>query len=170
VFEGWTGFFQLLGTAAGSLIGLLFVVVTLTSNVDRERATRGASLYLTPTLFHFGAIVVVSAIALAPRLGPGVGSALIGAGGLLGAIYTITIAVRLRIGHAPEPPHWSDHWCYGVGPAAAYVALVVGAIVAAGSPTTGAATVGAVTVGLLVLAIRNAWDLITWLAPRRERA
>jgi len=38
MFEGWDNYFVLLGTASAGLIGLLFVVITLTSNFERSRA------------------------------------------------------------------------------------------------------------------------------------
>ena len=36
------------------LIGLLFVVVTLSNSRDRERALRAVSIYMTPTAVNFG--------------------------------------------------------------------------------------------------------------------
>ena len=70
MFEGWDNFYLMLGPAAVGLIGLLFVVVTLTAGFDRSKAIRGQALYLTPTALHFGMVMVISAIAMAPRLGP----------------------------------------------------------------------------------------------------
>ena len=60
MFEGWDNYFVLTGTASGGLIGLLFVVVTLTSGLERGRALRASGIYMTPTLVHF-AVVLVSA-------------------------------------------------------------------------------------------------------------
>ena len=68
MFQDWDSFFLLIGTAAGALIGLLFVVETLTVGFERDSALRGARVYITPIVFHFAAVLVVSAAALAPRL------------------------------------------------------------------------------------------------------
>ena len=70
MFEGWDNFYLMIGPAAVGLIGLLFVVVTLTAGFERSRAIRGQALYLTPTALHFAMVMVISAVAMAPRLGP----------------------------------------------------------------------------------------------------
>jgi hypothetical protein len=67
MFEAWDNVFVLTGTASGGLIGLLFVVVTLTSaRVDRDRALRASGVYMTPNLVHFAVVLVASALVLAP--------------------------------------------------------------------------------------------------------
>ena len=43
MFQGWDNYFFMLGSAGAGLIGLLFVVVTLTAGIDRSRAQRGAA-------------------------------------------------------------------------------------------------------------------------------
>jgi hypothetical protein len=170
MFEGWDGFYLLIGGAAGALIGLVFVVVTLTSGMDRSSALRGSSIYMTPTVFHFGVVLVIGAVALAPSLSaPAVGT-LIAVAALAGLAHAVTATVRITSRKTPEPPHWSDVWWYGVGPTAAYVGL--GAVAASAwiSPADTPHATAFVLLILLVIAIRNAWDLVTWLAPRRDGA
>src|ERR1700740_3153229 len=50
VFQGWDNFYFMVGSAAAGLIGLLFVVVTLTAGFDRDQAQRGQALYMNPTM------------------------------------------------------------------------------------------------------------------------
>src|SRR5580704_13047820 len=94
MFHGWDNVFMLMGTASGSLIGLLFVVVTLTTNIDHARAIRAGGLYLTPTMVHFAAALVVSATVLAPRLSPLLTAIIIAVAALLG----FSNAVRTWLG------------------------------------------------------------------------
>ena len=64
-----------------------------------------------------------------------------------------------------EPPHWTDIWFYGVIPTALSLAL---AVVAWGFWSEAAWAVHGVAVvitGILLICIRNEWDLVTWLAP-----
>src|ERR1700749_4171148 len=70
MFEDWDNFYLLVGSAAAALIGLLFVVATLTAGIEQGRARRGETLFMTPTVFDFAVIVVVSALAMTPRLSP----------------------------------------------------------------------------------------------------
>jgi hypothetical protein len=56
--------------------------------------------------------------------------------------------------------HWTDPWAYAGFPALAYLALGVAAAFRS------AFGIGVVAVVILMLGVRNAWDLITWIAPR----
>jgi hypothetical protein len=166
MFPGWDNYFFLTGSAAAGLIGLLFVVVTLTAGVDRTRAIRGAALYMTPTMVQFLAVFTISAVAVAPHLSP------IWVAGLSAAITLLGLvnAVRATLGIArPQTslptPHWSDLWCYGAGPALLYLALLVACLEVSRQVEGAPATLAGRMLALLLLAIRNAWDLVTSLAP-----
>jgi hypothetical protein len=166
MFEGWSDYFVLLGTASGGLIGLLFVVVTLTANVERSRALRAAGVYMTPIAVHFGVVLSVSAATLVPRMTSHQIAALIALFAALGlSAATRTCLGILEFRRGADPPHWSDLWGYGVGPATAYVALEVAALSVWQGAAWAVYLLAALLLTLMLLAIRNAWDLITWMAP-----
>jgi hypothetical protein len=166
MLRDWESFYLLVGSAAAALIGLLFVVATLTVSIDRKSAERGDKLFMTPIVFHLCGIVVLSSLALAPTLTPaafGIVCALVAVAGFAyGAMVTFGI---VTVGDPPT--HWSDKWYYGAGPTLAYVALAI--IAAAMLRNRGWAVNGVATVivFLLLLGIRNAWDLVTYLAPKQ---
>ncbi len=171
MFEGWDSFYLLIGGAAGALIGLLFVVATLTGNVGREKAMHGAAIYMTPTVFHFAVVLVTSALTAVPQLPQRAAAVAVGALGVLGLGYAINISWMLRTQRVtPETPHWTDLWCYGVAPSAIYVAMVAAAVTLERGETWAPYAVAAVSIALLLLSIRNAWDLVTWLAPAATEA
>jgi hypothetical protein len=167
MFEGWDNYFVLLGTAAAGLIGLLFVVITLTANFERSRALWAAGIYMTPIAVHFAAVLSISAITMVPRLTPpqvAVLVATLAAAGLAAA--SRTCFGILGISKSDSPPHWSDLWGYGVGPASVYVAIVGAATAIWLQLAWAVYALAALLLILLLLAIRNAWDLITWMAPQ----
>jgi hypothetical protein len=168
VFREWDSFYLLIGSAAGALIGLLFVVATLTSHIDPKEAAKSASVYMTPLVFHFGVILVLSAIAMAPHVDRDFVMAAIGMAAAAGFAVAVRVAVHLRLGKLIQPPHWSDLWWYGVGPAVTYLALGLAAASVGAAPFWAAEFIAATLVGLLLLTVRNAWDLVTWIAPRAE--
>lgn len=170
MFHGWDGFYLLIGPAAAALIGLLFVVTTLTVDIERSRARRGQSLYMTPTVFHFAVVVTASAMALVPEIGAKPAGAVLGGCALAGLAYALSVTVRIGRGSKVpnEAAHWSDIWYYGIGPLAIYAALGAGAVAAWTESPRAPAIAGAALTGLLLIGIRNAWDLVTWLAPKEK--
>ena len=166
MFSGWQTFYQLTGSAAGSLIGLLFIVATLSSGQEQPAVGIGVKLFTTPTVFHLSLVLIVSALALAPGTEIYSASLVMALCAFVGSGYALVIAVRIR--GLSNPTHWSDFWCYGVAPVAVYLALAAAAGAACWRAPHAAYAVGMVLLALLMVAIRNAWDLITWLAPRRR--
>ena len=167
MLHGWDSFYLLIGSAAAALIGLLFVVATLTAGREASSASRGAHLYMTPTVFHLALVLLISALALTPGVTAPIAGAALGAAALIGFVYAAMICIEFLRGKAPEVPHWSDVWYYAVIPAAIYLGFGAMAILfwrALAWAPYGAALM---VVVLLLTAIRNAWDLVTWLAPRR---
>ncbi len=159
MFDRWHDFYILVGSAAGALIGLLFVVMTLTNNMDRDQALQGASRYMTPTVVQFTTALLISVIASAPVDATWQWRLLVCLAAVLLA-WTLANVWRMFFRPLAGSAHWTDAWFYAAAPAAAYLAL--GAAAAAGSTIS----VGALAVAILILGVRNAWDLITWIAPR----
>ncbi|MDB5693039.1 MAG: hypothetical protein JWO81_2102 [Alphaproteobacteria bacterium] len=170
MYRDWSDFYLLIGSAGSGLIGLLFVVSSLTSGLERATSQRGARLYLTPIIFHLAAIVVLSAVAMVPGVPRAAVVAVAGLIAAAGAAYAAMILHGLLNPIVPEPPHWTDKYFYAVAPGALY--LLLGAVAVAIRREAAWALMGeaALALALLLLAIRNAWDLATWLAPTADPA
>ena len=170
MFERWHDFYILVGSAAGALIGLLFIVVTLTAgSADRERALRGSSLYMTPAVVQFTAALLISAIAAAP-ISPITVRLLLLVLGLATSLYAAINVVRMFGAEDFKPTHWSDPIWYAIAPLMGYLALVAADVIGWLWPTDWPLAVGVMAVVFLLCGIRNAWDLVTWIAPGRPEA
>jgi len=168
MLEGWKDYFLLVGSAAAALIGLLFVVVTLTAGRELGTVERGQKLYMTPIVFSLAAIVLLSGIAMAP-LPPALFAGASGLIGLIGVIAQCRIALGLRK-VAPDHTTTFDVTWYGVVPAITYAAQLVAAGVQLARPCAWAlAALSAIVMVELLIAIHNAWDLVTYLAPRTDK-
>ena len=169
MLQGWDNFYYLIGSASGGLIGLMFVVVTLTTGRDRPTMLRAAGLYLTPTVAHFAVVLATSAVAMAPGLPPRARGAVFGVVLLIGFFYAARACFGIaRPRKGLEPSHRSDFWCYGAAPTAIYAGLATVVALtfwlrAAWAPVA----MAGLLLSLLLISIRNAWDLITWIAPSR---
>jgi hypothetical protein len=166
MFEGWSDYFVLLGTAAAGLIGLLFVVVTLTANFERSRALWASGVYMSPVVASFALVLSASALTLVP------GVTRPAFAGLLAIVATLGLAAALRsclgirkLSRSESPPHWSDFWGYGLGPALTYFALEGAAVAIWREAGWALYLLAGLLLILLLNAIRNAWDLISWMAP-----
>ena len=95
--SGWENFYVIVGSSAGALIGLQFVVLTLIANrpVVRGEAQAGAA-FSTPSVVHFGVVLLLSAVISAPWGGVGAVAVLCGGVGLCGIVYSVVVARRMR--------------------------------------------------------------------------
>jgi hypothetical protein len=159
----WNNFYVIVGSSAGALIGLQFVVMTLIAGkpIARGEAQAGDA-FSTPSVVHFGVVLLLSAIISAPWDGIGTVALLWGGVGLSGIVYTVVVARRLRVQTAYQPV-FEDWLCHVLLPLAAY-AILAGSAFAAYSHTRPALfIVGATALLLLFIGIHNAWDTVTHL-------
>jgi hypothetical protein len=90
----WDSFYVIVGSAAGALIGLQFVVVTLIAQRPTRAAPEASAAFGTPTIVHFSAALLLSALVRAPWQATAVPVILWAALGLCGAIYSLNVIRR----------------------------------------------------------------------------
>ena len=167
----WGTFYSIVGTAAATLTGLMFIVITLTASLRSRGAgndTLGA--FSTPNVVHFCIALLIAALFSAPWSGLAVPSLLLGLVGLGGMIYAIIILRRFTRtrNYKPVLEDWAWHV---VIPLCCYTALFISAFVLLSNPVVSMFLVGAVTVLFLFVGIHNSWDTITYITielPRLE--
>ncbi len=157
----WDGFYVIVGSAAGALIGLQFVVMTLIAERPAPRAGDAGAAFGTPTIVHFGAVLLLSALLHAPWPTIIPVAALCGVIGLGGGAYVIVVARRMRSQdvYQPEFEDWLFHL---VLPSAAYVLLVLSSFAVVTYAREALFGVGAAALLLLFIGIHNAWDAVTY--------
>lgn len=159
---GWENFYVIVGSSAGALIGLQFVVITLIAArpIGPGQAQAGDA-FATPTIVHFGAVLLLAAILSAPWHGPATAAVLWGLLGFSGIVYEIIVARRMRmqIVYTPEFEDWLFHVLL---PFAAYTTLAISAFVARTHLRDALFGVAAAALLLLFIGIHNAWDAVTY--------
>src|SRR5579871_6508674 len=166
--EGWGNFYFLTGSAAAGLIGLLFVVATLTAEIEQRRAVRGVKLFMTPTVFNFSVVLAISALSTIQKPSEGVLPIAMAIAALVGVIYMLKRTGGLIKDGGSED--WTDIVFYGLVPVTGYLALGGDAYFLWSGHSFAPLLAGGLMIGFLLLGIRNAWDLVTWIAPRIERS
>ncbi len=165
----WQNFYIIMGSAAATLTGLMFVVITLIARVESRLSTlnAGISAFNTPTIVHFCAVLLIAGILSAPWQAFGHLSLVLILSGLAGVIYLIIVIERMR--HVPDYRTPLKDWLwYLVFPLIVYIVLIIAAAALPANPALVLYIVSAVMVVLLFLGIHNAWDLVTYLAVERS--
>jgi hypothetical protein len=159
----WDSFYVILGSAAGALIGLQFVVMTLIAQRPpaRAAAAQAGPAFLTPTIVHFGSSLFLSVLLRAPWRAIGPGAAIWGVVGLVGAVYTVIVTRRVRVQDAYRPEF--EDWLFHVLlPLAAYSILAGSAVAAPARRREALFGVGGAALLLLFIGIHNAWDNVAY--------
>lgn len=159
---GWDNFYVIVGSSAGALIGLQFVVITLIAELPiADGAAQASSAFATPTVLHFGAVLLLAALISVPWNGIGTAAVLWGILGFCGVVYELIVVARMRKQDAykPEFEDWLFHFFL---PLAAYATLVASAVLAHGHAQGSLLGVGSAALLLLFVGIHNAWDAITY--------
>jgi hypothetical protein len=170
-FAEWESFYVIVGSAAGALIGLQFVVLALIAEKPHLGSPEAGAAFATPTIVHFGAALLLSALVRVPWHTVTPAAALWGAVGLCGAIYGVVVARRVRVQTAYKPQ--LEDWLFHVVlPLAAYATLALSAFSASSHTDEALFGVGSATLLLLFIGIHNAWDAVSYFVfvnMRREK-
>ncbi|HEX3430815.1 MAG TPA: hypothetical protein VHT03_08005 [Rhizomicrobium sp.] len=164
----WDSFYVIVGSAAGALIGLQFVVMTLLAERPPKRGAEAGAAFATPTVVHFSVVLLLSALLRAPWDGTRPVLLLCGSIGILGIFYALLTAWRMRT-QSVYKPDFEDGLFHVVLPLAAYVFLAGSAVAARSWEHQALFGVGGGTLLLLFCAIHNAWDATSFhvLVQRR---
>jgi hypothetical protein len=168
LLTAWSSFYVMTGSSAAALTGLMFVVITLMSRPERAEDSHAAiSTFSTPTVMHFAAALLVSAVVIAPwrsLVHPGAVVAFIG---LCGVVYILRVMHRTRrlTMYTADLEDWA--W-FAILPFVAYGAISAGAIALAAAPVQALFILAGGVVLLIFVGIRNAWDIVTYIAIVRR--
>jgi hypothetical protein len=165
----WQNFYVIVGSAAGALTGLQFVAMALVADMPRrEGESQAGAAFSTPTIVHFGTVLLLSSILAMPWHGIAAAAVIWGLAGLAGCAYTVLAASRWR-GQQAYKPVFEDWFFRVILPVAAYLSLPVSALLA--RPALRATLFGVAAAALLLLfvGIHNAWDNVTYLVFVKNR-
>jgi hypothetical protein len=157
----WESFYVIVGSAAGALVGLQFVVMTLIAESSRERSADAGAAFATPTIIHFSVVLVLSAALSAPWHSIGAIAIFLGIMGFVGIGYGGLIIRRMRMQTAYRPvvEDWAFH---AVLPMIAYLLLAGSALAAASHGRAALFGTAAAALLLLLIGIHNAWDAVVY--------
>jgi hypothetical protein len=162
----WESFYVIVGSSGAALTGLQFVVIALVADTQMRSSGSVLDAFATPTIVHFCAVLMVSAVLSAPwhtLTGPSFGLSAMGAAGV---VYTALVLRRARRqkGYAPVLEDWIWHVTL---PFVAYATLLVAGVLLPRDATDALFAMAAAAVLLLFIGIHNAWDTVTYIVVNR---
>jgi hypothetical protein len=159
---GWQNFYVIVGSSAGALIGLQFVVMALIAEIPLAGTdAQAGEAFGTPNVVHFGVVLLLSAVASAPWQGITAVAVIWGLVGLCGVVYVAVVARRMRSQTAYRAV-FEDWLFHALLPLTAYAVLVLSACVAYSHARPALFAMGAAALLLLFIGIHNAWDTVTY--------
>jgi hypothetical protein len=161
----WHDFYILLGTASATLVGLMFVAVSIGTSVFNEEHRAPMRAFITPTVMHFAAVLFACVVVTIPTHSWWTLGGLIATGGLAGAIYCGSILADIIIRHRFNVD-LSDRLFYALLPLLGYLLALISAVLLFMQSAASANLIAAALLTLLFAGLRNAWDMMVWIVIR----
>lgn len=159
----WQNFYVIVGSSAGALTGLQFVVMALIADMPAmEEESQAITVFSTPSIVNFGAVLLLAAVLVMPWHSIRPISIVWGVAGAIGILYTAIIGWRFKKQRAYSPV-FEDWFFRVVLPTVGYCVLCAASAVARFHERAALFQVAAVTLLLLFVGIHDAWDNATYL-------
>jgi hypothetical protein len=164
---GWDNFYVIVGSAAGGLTGLTFVVIALVRDASRVNPV-GLRAFVSPTMVHFGGVLALAAYMSMPHQHVATLSAGLLLGGSAGVGYGLRTAVLLRRSLTGGYTPVREDWVWNVIlPSVSYAGIACLGILIWHRAEQSLFGVAALALLLLFIGIRNAWDIAVWMTTQK---
>jgi hypothetical protein len=158
----WQNFYVIVGSSAGALTGLQFVVMTLMVQARAAGSPRDIRAFGTPTVTHFCAALLLSVLTVAPWRTVTGFAACLAACGALGFLYSLSIIWHSR--KASYRPDVEDTLWYVALPFLAHLSLLLAPLLLWWDPGRLLPVIAVDTLVFLLLGVHNSWDTVTYIA------
>lgn len=163
----WQNFYVILGSSAGALTGLQFVVIALVMQARAASSMRDIHAFGTPTTMHFCTALLISALMTAPWQTLASLGLCLGLSGVVGIAYSFRVIWHAR--KAVYQPDWADWGWYVVFPLLGHGMLVGAAVLICWNAVWSLALVAADALVFLFVGVRNSWDTVTFIAVQHGK-
>jgi hypothetical protein len=165
--ERWHEFYVLVGTAGATLTALLFVAVSLGAGVLSDKRTAATRAFFSPVVVHFTAVFFISAVGLFPAHKTVMFATLVG--GCAAVCGTVSVVTTVQLLRNRWTSYVEDHLAYGLLPLISYAALLIAATMILAERDDALLVLAGALLLLLIVNIRNAWDLTLSMVRQQSR-
>jgi len=168
--RGWQNFYMLTGAAAATLIGLLFVAISISvgTNLSFERARNSLRTFVSPILVYYVQAFVISCLAVMPLQNITIPGFVIAVPGIINIFLALKICWRILVLHRDEMDlgHWIWHFLLPLLTGLLLVGIAIGFFYDMQLVATGLAIADLLC---LTIGLRNTWVLTLWLILHQAR-
>jgi hypothetical protein len=159
----WENFYVIVGSSAGALTGLQFVVMALIPESSQRAGEHEINTFATPTIVHFCVVLLLAAILSSPWPRLAEPAIAIWVCSAVGIVYTLIV---LRRAHRTTEykPVLEDWIWFCILPLLAYVVMLLSAGFLLSYTTLALFGIAGSALLLLFIGIHNAWDSATYIA------
>jgi hypothetical protein len=160
--SGWANFYVIVGSSAGALIGLMFVVIALLGSTRTQAVSTAMRAFATPTIVYFSSVLLMAGLSTMPHHTRTSLSIVWVAVGAVGVAYVATVARHMgrQENYSPDRGDWL--WFVFL-PAAAYACVLIGGATIGSARGTALDMAGGSVMLLLLVGVHNAWDSAVWM-------
>jgi hypothetical protein len=168
--SGWANFYVIVGSSAGALIGLQFVVIALVSSTRTRSLSAPMRAFATPTIVYFSSVLLTAGLLTIPHHTRTSLCIVLLAIGTIGLAYAARVATHMQRQDQYSPDRGDWLW-FMVLPAAAYASALVAGATVWKVPGAALDIAGCSAMLLLLVGVHNAWDGAVWMVanPPAER-
>jgi hypothetical protein len=170
LLRSWQNFYFMNGGASATLIGLMFVALSLGTHLVSDSTRENMKTFVTPSVYYFVSVLLLAGIMLVPAYTPmGIGVMLF-VGGIFGLVITVQhvrrlIQAALQYGDFDR----ADWLAQIILPIVSYGLILAAAILFAVNQWSLAFIASwSASILLLICAITNTWSLVMWIVEQRR--
>jgi hypothetical protein len=170
--DAWDNFYVIVGSSAGALTGLTFIVITLAADAGlaptpAARLT-GLRAFITPTVVHFGVALWLAALLTLPGHTSRSLAACLAVTGAVSTLYSANVIRLMLETYSNYKPFLSDWIWSALLPMCAYLSLLAAAMLLRAHVLLALYVVAGCTLLLVLLGLHNAWDVVVWITTERH--
>jgi hypothetical protein len=160
--SGWENFYVIVGSSAGALIGLQFVVIALLSSTRTQSLSAAMRAFATPTIVYFSSVLLTAGLLTMPHHSrTSLGSVLVTIGAI-GLAYVAWVVGHMRRQDRYSPDYGDWLW-FVILPALAYACVLTAGATIWSVPRSSLVIAGGSAMLLLLVGVHNAWDSAVWM-------
>ena len=163
--HGWQNFYFMAGGAAATLLGLMFVALSMGTHLITDEIRDEIDTFTSPSIFYFVSVLLLACAMLVPTFSAAGLALLLLLGSAFGLVWTAPRVRRLILAARKHQDFSLSDWLAQIIlPGLAYPIILIAALCFAMNQWP-IAFVGlwTATISLLICAIANTWSLVIWI-------